>query len=394
MKRLNFRHTVAACCIGYVTEAVIVNYAPLLFLTFSREYGIPLGRMTFIIMMNFGTQLIVDFLAAGFVDRIGYRRTALIAHGLASAGLILLAVLPDLLPSPFAGILISTLVYAVGCGLLEVIVSPIVEACPTGNKASAMNFLHSFYSWGTAGVILISTLFLNLFGGEKWRLLALIWSILPILNAFFFSAVPINAPTAEDSAHGSIKGLAKSGMFWVFIVLMLCAGAAEQCVSQRASAFAESGLGVSKAVGDLAGPCMFAVFMAVARMLGAKLGNGKRLVPSLMICSLLCIGAYCLTVIPTSPVLSLIGCGLCGFSVGIFWPSVYSLGTAKVRGETAMFAFFALAGDFGCVFGPALTGLVSGRSGEGLKSGLALGMIFPAIMMILLASLSQKEKKR
>ncbi|WP_418548630.1 MFS transporter, partial [Hungatella sp.] len=267
--RQNYKHTINACYIGYITQAVVNNFAPLLFLTFQRSYGISLGKISFLVTVNFGVQLLVDFLAAHFVDRIGYRISIVTAHILAAVGLIGLALFPQMMEDSYSGLMAAIILYAVGGGLLEVLVSPIVEACPTERKAAAMSLLHSFYCWGHMGVVILSTAFFYLFGIDQWQVLAVIWAAVPLANALYFFLVPIRT-LAEEEEGLSIRRLSGKMVFWILMVLMICAGASEQAVSQWASAFAESGLHVSKSVGDLAGPCAFAFFMGVSRVVSAK----------------------------------------------------------------------------------------------------------------------------
>lgn len=384
MIKNNFRHTIYACYLGYITQAVINNLAPLLFLIFHDAFGIELSKITLIITVNFMVQLGVDFISAYFVDKIGYRRCMVAAHIFAALGIGSMAYLPFVM-NPFTGLLISSTLYAIGGGLLEVLVSPIVEACPTKNKASVMSLLHSFYCWGTVGVVIISTLFLHVFGRDSWRELVLLWIILPLFNSLYFTQVPI-APLVKDSESMSIGELLKSRMFLLFALLMVCAGASEQGMSQWASAFAEKGLGISKTAGDLAGACMFSVLMGVARVFYAKVGERYDLMPFLKGSALLCIVSYLIAALSPLPAVSLIGCALCGLSVGIMWPGVFSIAAARCpAGGTAMFALLALAGDLGCSSGPTLVGFVSGAAGDNLNVGLICAIVFPTVMLASLA---------
>ena len=390
-----YNQTITACFVGYIVQAVINNFAPLLFLTFQESYQIPLSQITLLVTFNFGIQLLVDLLSVGLIDRIGYRAAMIAAHIFSAAGLILLTVLPELLPVPFIGILISVGVYAVGGGLLEVLVSPVVEACPSDNKEKAMSMLHSFYCWGYAGVVLISTLFFSIAGIGNWRILALIWALLPLGNAFVFTRVPI-APLIEDGEKGmGLKGLFKSRLFWILMVMMVCAGAGEQSVSQWASTFAEKGLGISKTAGDLAGPLAFAVMMGTSRLFYGKYGDRINL-ERFMICSSgLCILSYLgISLLPVAG-LNLIACAACGLSVGIMWPGTFSRASAALpKGGTAMFALMALAGDVGCSAGPTLVGMVSGVMGDNLKMGILAGTVFPCLLLIgLLVSRKGVRKK-
>ena len=368
---MQYKSTIRACFAGYVVQAVVNNFVPLLFLTFQSQYGIPLSQVTLLITINFALQLAADGVSVFFIDRIGYRAAAVIAHICAALGLVGLAFLPDLLPSPFAGLLLSVLLYALGGGLLEVIVSPIVESCPSDHKAQTMSILHSFYCWGSAGVIVISTLFLKVFGASSWKILAAIWALLPLANCFVFTKVPLAPLVAEGGTGMHIGQLFRSRVFWVIMLMMLCAGASEQAVSQWASTFAEKGLGVSKAVGDLAGPTVFALLMATSRLLYGKFGAKIDLNKAMMASALLCVVSYLLIGLTNSPVLGLVGVGLCGLAVGIFWPGTFSTAAASLRGGgTAMFALMALAGA------------IAGAFGDNLRLGILCAMAFPALMIL------------
>lgn len=387
-----YNKTVRACFIGYIVQAIVNNFAPLLFLTFQRQYNIPLSKITLLVTINFSLQLCIDLLSVTFVDKIGYRASILIAHICASAGLASLAFLPGLTPDPFTGLLISVLLYAAGGGLLEVLVSPIVEACPSDNKQKAMSMLHSFYCWGHVGVVLISTLFFKLFSISNWQMLAVFWACIPAANIILFIKAPI-APLISDGRKGmTVRELFADRTFWLFMLLMLCAGASEQAVSQWASAFAEKGLGVSKMTGDLAGPMAFAACMGTARLFygkyGEKINLGKFMTGSIV----LCIVSYmCIAFIPV-PAAGLAGCAVCGFSVGILWPGTFSKASASIqRGGTALFALLALAGDLGCCTGPTLAGFVSSVCGDNLKDGISAAIIFPIVMLIGLLICRKKE---
>ena len=378
-----YKNTMVACFVGYVVQAIINNFAPLLFLMFHNEYGIPMTRITFLVTLNFGTQLLVDLLAVKFVDRIGYRASMVLAHGTAAAGLLAMAMLPQVMENPYAGLLVAVVLYAIGGGLLEVVVSPVVEACPTDNKETAMSLLHSFYCWGHVGVVLLSTLFFAVFGIDHWNLLAVMWALIPIVNMFVFMRVPVPELIAEGEEKMSIKGLFRSGVFWLFVLLMACAGSCEQAVSQWASTFAEQGLKVSKTMGDLMGPMLFAITMGSSRAIYGKMGEKIPLEKTMMGSGILCLVSYLMISLSTWPLLSLLGCGICGFSVGILWPGTFSLAAkAMPTGGTALFAFLALGGDLGCGGGPTYVGLFSGFFEDDLHRGILCGIIFPLILIL------------
>lgn len=388
-----YNKTITACFVGYIVQAVVNNFTPLLFLFFQKSYHIPLSHITLLVTFNFGIQLLVDLLSVGFIDKIGYRASIIIAHVLSAAGLILLTVLPEILPVPFIGILIAVMIYAIGGGLLEVLVSPVVEACPSDNKEKAMSMLHSFYCWGHAGVVLISTLFFYVAGIENWKILAAIWAVIPIGNAFAFAKIPI-APLIEDGESGlELKDLFRIKVFWILLIMMVCAGASEQAVSQWASAFAEKGLGISKAAGDLAGPMAFAVLMGMSRLFYGKYGERIHLERFMVYSSFLCVLSYLGISLFPIPMLNLIACAVCGLSVGIMWPGTFSKASSALpKGGTAMFALLALGGDIGCSGGPTLVGMVSGTLGDNLKMGILAGIIFPVLLLMGII-LCRKTKK-
>lgn len=374
--------TMRACFTGYIVQAIVNNFVPLLFLTFQRTYHIPLQQITLLVTFNFGIQLLTDLLSVAFVDRMGYRASMVLAHILSALGLICLTVLPEWMGHPFAGILISVIIYAVGGGLLEVLVSPVVEACPSTHKEKAMSMLHSFYCWGHVGVVLFSSIFFKLVGIENWKLLAVLWAVIPILNALVFTRVPI-APVLPEGEEGMTIGtLFQNRTFWLLFVMMICAGASEQSVSQWASLFAEKGLGISKTAGDLAGPMAFAVLMGASRAFYGNYGEKINLDRFMAVSSVLCILSYlCLVFMPV-PVLSLAGCALCGLSVGIMWPGTFSRASkALPAGGTALFALLALGGDIGCSGGPTLVGMVSGMCKGNLKIGILAALIFPVLLL-------------
>ena len=377
-----YNKTIAACFTGYIVQAIVNNFTPLLFLFFQRSYQIPLSQITLLVTFNFGIQLLVDLLSVGFVDRIGYRASMVIAHVLSAAGLVSLTILPEILPAPFAGILISVMIYAIGGGLLEVLVSPVVEACPSDNKEKAMSMLHSFYCWGHAGVVLITTLFFHAVGIENWKILACIWAIVPIGNAAAFTRVPMAALMEEGESGLQLRELFRLKLFWILLMMMICAGASEQAVGQWASTFAEKGLGISKTAGDLAGPLAFAVLMGTSRLFYGKYGDRIHLERFMVYSSCLCILSYLGIALLPIPQLSLIACAVCGLSVGIMWPGTFSKASAALpKGGTAMFALLALGGDIGCSGGPTLVGMVSGALGDNLKMGVLAGIIFPVLLL-------------
>lgn len=389
-KTKNYKKTLIACYLGFITQAISANFAPLLFLTFKNDYKISLEMIALVPMVFYLTQLLVDLGATKFADIIGYRTCVVVSQAVSAAGLILMAILPDIMPSPFIGILIAVVLYAIGSGLIEVLISPIVEACPFENKAGVMSLLHSFYCWGAVGVILGSTLFFAIFGTSCWKILTLIWAVVPFINTFNFISCPIER-LVDDGEGLGIRRLLRLPLFWLMIILMICAGASEVTMAQWASAFTESALGVSKTVGDLAGPCLFAVFMGIARVFYGKFSEKLDLTKIMLGCGLLCVVCYLLASLSPLSIIGLIGCALCGLSVGIMWPGTISISSQKCpKGGTAMFAFLALAGDLGATVSPAMVGGIADALGGNLKTGLLFATVFPVIMILGLLLLVKK----
>ncbi len=386
----NYQKTLLACYLGFITQAITANLAPLLFLKFHKDYGIPLGRIALISGTFYAAQLIVDILCARFADRVGYRRCAVAAELCSAAGLIGLAFLPESLPDPFTGILISVITYAVGSGLIEVLGSPIVEACPFAHKEAAMSLLHSFYCWGSVGVILLSTLFFAAFGTGSWKALACIWAIIPLYNIYNFAVCPIEYLIDGSQGMGA-RRLLRLPLFWIAVLLMICAGASELAMAQWASAYAESALGVSKTVGDLAWPCLFAAAMGVSRTIYGKYGSRLDLMKFMLGSGFLCLLCYLAAALSNAPAAGLAGCMLCGFSVGIMWPGAISICSKRIpAGGTAMFALLAMAGDLGGTLGPSLVGGITQSANDDLRWGMLGGCIFPFVLIICLFVLRRK----
>ena len=392
-KAKNYKKTLIACYLGFITQAIAANFAPLLFLTFKDTYEISFEMIALVPMIFYLTQLLVDLVAVKFADIIGYRICVVASQVVSAVGLILMAFLPDILPNPFIGILISVVLYAIGSGLIEVLLSPIVEACPFENKAGVMSLLHSFYCWGAVGVILGSTLFFAIFGTAHWPILTLIWAVVPLLNIFNFITCPIER-LVEDGEGLRIGQLLRLPLFLLMILLMICVGASEATMTQWASAFTESALGVSKTVGDLAGPCLFAVFMGLSRVFYGKKSAKVDLTKVMLGCGSLCVICYLLAALSPIPIIGLIGCALCGLAVGIMWPGTISISSQKCpKGGTAMFAFLALAGDLGAAVGPTMVGGIADAVGGNLKTGLLFAALFPIVMILGLVPLVKKSGK-
>ena len=391
MTKFNHKHTITACFIGYICQAIIVNFAPLLFLTFSNTYAIPLEQITLLITVNFGVQLLTDLIASRYAHKIGYRKSIIAAHLFCALGLVSMTFLPDVMP-PLVGLLIACSLYAIGGGLLEVLVSPIVESCPSQNKAGIMSLLHSFYCWGVVATVLLSTGFFVLFGIENWRILSLLLAIVPFANIFFFAFVPLYPIGDAENDEPNYKKLFTQKIFWLMLIMMVCAGASELAVAQWASSFAEKGLQVDKTTGDLLGACGFAVMMGIARVLYAKFSEKIPMKYATMGSASLCIVGYLMIGLSPSPAVGLIGCMICGLSVGVFWPGTFSLAAESVKyGGTTMFALLALAGDLGCSVGPTVAGFMSGVFGGNLSYGILCAVIFPTVMLLSVCFLKKSK---
>ena len=389
----NYGKTLIACYLGFITQAICANFAPLLFLTFHTDYHISLGQIALIPTAFFLTQLLIDLFCARFVDSIGYRQSVVASEIACGAGLAGLAFIPDLLPDPFIGILICVIIYAIGSGLIEVLVSPIVEACPFPHKDAVMSLLHSFYCWGSVGVALLSTAFFAVFGVAHWRVLACVWALVPLYNIHNFATCPIERLTQESQGM-TIGSLFKTPIFWAATLLMVCAGASELSMAQWASAYAEAALGFSKTVGDLVGPCLFAAAMGLSRVIYGKYGEKMNLTRFMLFSGALCLGCYLAASLSTAPWLGLAGCVVCGFSVGIMWPGAISIASPRLpEGGTALFALLAMAGDLGGAFGPSLVGAVTQQAGDNLQAGMLAGSVFPLILIVALLLLGRQKKE-
>ena len=408
--KYTYKSTLHACYFGYITQAIVNNIAPILFIIFQDEFKISFEMVGRLILINFGTQIAADFIAAKYADRIGHRRAVVMAHIFCAAGLICLGILPKLLPSPYSGLIIAVVIYAVGGGFIEVMISPIVDALPGDAKASAMSLLHSFYCWGQMSVVLITTVLIKVLGVDIWFILPILWASIPIFNLFRFLKVPL-MPSIPEEVKTPLKRLFSSYMFLISLMLMMCAGSSELAMSQWSSLFAERGLKVPKLVGDLLGPCLFAVLMGVGRTIYGILGHKIHLRKAMIASGALCVVCYAVTVFVQVPVISLLGCAICGLSVSLMWPGTFSLtAEAYPKGGTAMFGLLAIFGDLGASIGPWLTGLVSDLAQGshrlvaignvynlspdqlGLKTGLLTAILFPILLLFGLAFL-RKEKR-
>lgn len=391
--KLTFKHTQLACYLAYISQAITTTFLPLLFVRLGAEFGFSLAKLTVLITITFFTEIFIDAVCPLFIKKIGYRNGMIFANICAVFGTAGLAVFPFIFKNPYIGFIICDVLYAVGGGFDEVLVSPIVEACPTKNKARAMALLHSFYCWGCAAIVLLSTVFFRFAGMDNWRLLAVLWAGIPLINTFLFIFVPIRT-LEEEKGSGKFSEMLKNPLFWLMLIVMICAGASELSMSQWASAFAETGLKVSKTVGDLLGPCAFAILMGLSRVIFSRIDDKTDIAKILIIGAVVCICAYLLASLSGNAIVSLIGCALCGIAVAPMWPGAFSIASKEIpKASTTMFASFALAGDLGCTVGPSIVGFVSG-SNDNIAKGLLCSVVFPAAMIICLLFIRIKNKKK
>ena len=408
--KFNYTHTLYASYLCYINQAMVNIFPTLIFIAFQKQFGISIERIAFLISFNFIIQIIVDFLSAKFVDKIGYRIPIVFANIIIAFGFILLGILPFYI-NPFTAILICYFLNAIGGGLTEVLVSPIVEALPEKQKVKAMNILHSFYCWGWMFIVILSTIYFKIFGIENWRYLSIFWAIFPIICSILFLKVPINTLKSEGNENNSIsiRKLLSVRIVLAFVLLMICSGASEHAVAQWVSFFSEVGLNVNKTVGDLFGACMFAFCMGIVRLIYGMKSENIDINKALTVSSIFCMFGYLIIAFSPIAFLSLIGCAIVGLSVGIMWPSVFSLASKTYpKGGTAMFAVLALAGDVGCSIGPGIVGIISNNKTIinkfsyiisnndiiqiGLKAGIFFAIIFPILIFIILFMLRRSEK--
>lgn len=398
MKARTFKGTKIACYTGYIVQGIINNIAPLLFVIFSDKFNMSLSKLSLLITINFATQLFVDTISIKFVDKIGYKPLAIASQSIAFLGLFCLGVLPNIMNNSYLGVVISIVLSAIGSGITEVIISPIVESIPGEKKTAEMSLLHSFYCWGQVTVVLLTTTMIKIFGNDFWFIAPIIWSVIPLINTMNFIGVPIEPNLTSEEKTPFFKMLF-SKQFILLIIIMICSGASEIGMSQWSSYFAETGLKVSKMTGDLLGPCLFAVLMGTGRMIFGFVGEKINLKTALSLSALFCAMCYLGTCFIDNSVISLLICAVTGITVSIMWPATLSLAARLFpKGGGSMYSVLALSGDTGCTLGPWFISFMSIKlstdisSGEALKSGLGFAAIIP-ILMVLAISLLRLPKK-
>ena len=390
MKRYGLAFT--ASYIGYVIQAMVINFAPLLFVMFQKEFNLSISKISALIVVNFAAQLSMDILSSIYVDKLGYRKCIIAAHIFATFGVASLSFLPDIMNNHFIGLLISMFFSGLGGGIIEVVVSPVVEALPTKSKSASMSLLHSFYSWGHFFIVILATLYFITIGIENWRILAIIFSLVPFINGILFAICPIESLQKEGEEKVKLKYLLSTRIFFIFLLLMFCGGAAEQAIVQWSSAYAELGLNIDKTFGDIIGTAMFALLMGTSRVIYSICHKKIHLLKFMMLSMILLVASYLLASLSVNPWLSLLGCAMTGFASGIVWPGTLSLTSRYVKASTAMYALLAFTGDIGCTVGPWTTGLITDITGN-MQDGFLISTIYPLITVLALIIIWFYRKK-
>lgn len=383
--------TKITCYIGYVVQAVINNFLPILFIVFQDIYGLGYEKLARLIAVNFITQIITDFLTPKIVNKIGYRKAIILCQAAATTGLLMLGILPRFVSNVYPVIIFSIIVYAFGSGLIEVLFSPVIEHLPIDNKSGNMSLLHSFYCWGQAFTIIVTTALVSFFGYKGWANIPLVWAVLPFIDMLLFIKAPIVEPKEDEKEQG-FKELFKNRKFKLYMLMMLCAGASEIAMAEWASMFAQQSLGVSKVIGDLTGPCLFAIFMGLGRIWYAAVSNKISFTKAIIVLNSICAVCYLGVAFCKISVLALVFCAVCGFTVSISWPGIYSLGAETFpKGNAVMYSTFALCGDMGCCLGPWVLGFVA--EFFGLNAGFAVATVFPITMVATALLVNKKDCK-
>lgn len=405
-----FRLTLMAARMGFFTQALVNNLAPVFFVLFRVLYGFSYLQVGILAALNFTLQLFADITSPNLISRFGYRKCAMTAQALCAVGLILMPGLCILTGGVYISFIIPVLIYSYGAGMIEVLASPIVEAIPDLPENTKMSMLHSFYSWGQMTCVALTTLALHFIGYERWFLIPVLWSAIPIFGIILFSRARLDmADMAEKESEKGGRLFCRS--FVLMLIIMTCAGASEIAMSEWSSLFAEEALGVSKVAGDLFGPCMFALFMGMGRMCHAKFGERLNLSRLIKACSLLCVICYVGAALLRPAAASLIFCALTGLSVSLMWPGALSLAAARNNGGARMYGLLAAFGDIGCIIGPVVTSSVSefadgneriraigaayGLSADktALRASLLAMALIPLVMLICLSLFSDKGRE-
>lgn len=400
----DYRLTIRCCYLGMFVQAIVINLAPILFIPFKEQLGLTFEQLGRLILINFVTQVAFDLIAGATVTRLGVRRMVVAAHILVTLGLWLFAWLPGRLTSPYAGLVIGTIVFSMGGGVLELLLSPIINAVPSERKAADMSLLHSFYAWGQMTVILLTALAVFVLPAGPWRWVAPFWSIVPALGAWGFSRAPI-PPFVEEEKRHRLRELLRVPAFLAAMLGLALAGASEIAISQWISAFAEKALRFPKLLGDLGGVCLFAAALGVGRtwygLYGHKVCIRTRMIGGALLATVM----YVLASLSPWPWVSLLACVMSGLAVSLFWPGLLSLTAVRFPlAGASMFAVLCAAGDMGCALAPWAVGLCADRvtalglgggmgwtpEAFGLRMGLLAGALFPFGLLLVLIGLRQK----
>lgn len=355
----HYRLTTISCFVGIFAQAVIINLAALLFMPLMRLHGLTYVQLGTLVAVNFSVQVGSDLVFSGLIDRIGFRRLVLPACLVGSLGLFLFALAPVLLPGRvFAGLLAATAVYSAAGGLLEVLLSPIVNAIPNEEKGAAMSLLHSFYAWGQMATIILTTLFLFLVGERHWQWMVGFWALLPLANFLLFLKAPFPPSVPEEHRLNMGDLILKPFCLLAFAAIFFGASA-EVLMNQWTSAFMERALLLPKLTGDLFGMCGFALMLGLGRAWHGKYGARFDISKALVAMSALAVLCYLVVALAPGSWPGLLACMVCGFATSLLWPGTLIVASERYPLAGAwMFALLAAAGDVGAGLGPWFTGWV------------------------------------
>ena len=378
----NYKITKYTCYLFYVLQGTLLNLTPLLFVPLMEQYGLSYMKLGALASVNFATQLIVDIVLSKLTDKHRYRISLRLSASAAFIGYMIFAWAPGRLGDPYTWLLIGTVVYSIGAGLMEITISPLIHALPDKAKGKSMAILHSFYAWGVVLTVIVSTSVLAIIGRDKWNFIVTGWLIVPVIGFILSCIMPVPKPESGENERtaGSFRILIKPA-FILFLAMIFFGSCAEAVMTQWSSAFLERAVGLDKLIGDIAGMSMFALMLGLCRMASAALDKKISLSTYMMLGTIGAVICYIIVSVSNVAAVSLIFCALTGFMVGMLWPGTLVLAAdAFPKAGAWLFAYLAVAGDLGGVFGPWITGAIADRSG--LNAGLGAAAIFPVIGLI------------
>ena len=407
----NYKRVKYACYTTNVSMSVVANLSPILFLTFHNLYGISYSLLGSLVLINFIAQLLIDLIFSFFSHKFNIPLAVKITPLLTLVGLFLYAVCPLAFPQyAYAGLVVGTLVFSVSGGLAEVLISPVIAAIPSDDPDREMSKLHSVYAWGVVPVILISTLFLYVFGSQSWHWLALLYMLVPLVAFLLFTKAQIPQMETPEKVSGALSFLKNKGL-WLCVGAIFLGGASECIMAQWSSGYIEQALGIPKVWGDIFGVAVFSVMLGMGRTLYAK--KGKKIENVLFLGSIGATICYLLAAICNMPLIGLVACAFTGLCVSMLWPGSLIVASDRFpQGGVFIFAMMAAGGDLGASVGPQLIGvitdfaianptIVSFAEGMnlapeqmGMKLGMLVGMLFPltAIAVYFVIKKSRNEK--